>query len=319
MTSDTTNQLRIGYLSTVYHTSFLLQGTNILKHQNIQPEWTLFPSGPDMIAAMEIGQLDLGYIGLPPAIIGIDRGADLRCIAGGHIEGTVLIGGDQIVPFNRCSGMNEFLSQFTAIGSPPRGSIHDVIVSSLIKRYGMEDRIRVVHYPWADFIPDALLRGEIQAGVGTPPLAVTARQYANAEIIMPPESLWPYNPSYGIIVTGEMHDSPLLSRFLMAHEEASEMIRHDPVVSAQKVSYVTGMHDQAFIQEAYHISPKYCASLPPAYIASTMAFVEVLSDTGYIQNPLSKNEIFDTTLIDEVHPTPPHYDAGIWPHLGDCQ
>ncbi len=311
MTSDTTNQLRIGYLSTVYHTSFLLQATDILKHQDIQPEWTLFPSGPDMIAAMEGAQLDLGYIGLPPAIIGIDRGADLRCIAGGHIEGTVLIGGDQIVPFNQCSDMDEFLAQLTAIGSPPRGSIHDVIVSSLIKKYGMEDRIRIIHYPWADFIPDALLRGEIQAGAGTPALAVTARRYANAKIIMPPENLWPYNPSYGIIASGEMDEGPLLSRFLMAHEGASEMIRHDPVGSAQKVSLVTGMHDPAFIQEAYRISPKYCASLPPAYIASTMAFVEVLFDTGYIQNPLSKHEIFDTTLIDEIHPLSPHYDEGI--------
>lgn len=63
--------------------------------------------------------------------------------------------------------------------------------------------------------------------------------------------------------------------------------------------------------EAYTISPKYCAALPREYIASTMRFVEALAAAGYISGPIPEKRIFDTTLIDEVHRAPPHYEAGL--------
>ena len=77
--------LRIGHLSTFYHTAFLLKGTSLLAGEGISAVWTLFPSGPDIINAMHRGELDLAYIGLPPVIIGIERGLPLACIAGGGI------------------------------------------------------------------------------------------------------------------------------------------------------------------------------------------------------------------------------------------
>lgn len=307
------NKLRIGYLSTVYHTSFILQGTDTLQALGIQAEWTLYPSGPDIVNAMREGNLDLGYIGLPPVIIGIDRGVDLRCVAGGHIEGTVVIAGEEWKALGECSGIPDFLSQFegTAIGCPPKGSIHDVIVNDLLRRHGM-DGIRVINYPWADFIPDALLSGEISAAAGTPALAVTARRYADARIVVPADAIWPYNPSYGIVTAGEtIGNAALLSRFLRAHEEACEFIRHDPYGAARIVSEVTEMVDPGFVMETYRISPKYCASLTGEYIASTMTFVEALAAAGYISGPIPEKRIFDTTLIDEVHRSPAHYDAGL--------
>ena len=84
-------KIRIGHLSTMYHTAFLLRGTDLLERQGLAATWALFPSGPDIINAMQNGTIDLGYIGLPPVIIGIDRGLSLACIAGGHVEGTVMI------------------------------------------------------------------------------------------------------------------------------------------------------------------------------------------------------------------------------------
>ena len=79
MTEET---IRIGHLSTLYHTAFLLRGSGLLAGPGIRATWTLFPSGPDIISAMQAGTLDLGYIGLPPVIIGIDRGSGLPASRG---------------------------------------------------------------------------------------------------------------------------------------------------------------------------------------------------------------------------------------------
>jgi NitT/TauT family transport system substrate-binding protein len=305
--------LRIGHLSTMYHTAFLLRGTDLLDRQGLTATWQLFPSGPDIINAMQRGDLDLGYIGLPPVIIGIDRGLSLACIAGGHVEGTVMITGPGYRSLAESGTMREFLTQFSgrAIGAPPRGSIHDVIVSELLQEHGIRD-VGVKNYPWADFLSDALQSGEIAAAAGTPALAVTARRYGSAKLAVPPDHLWPFNPSYGIVVMREMlRKKELLTRFLTAHEAACELIRHDPATAADIVAKTTGMVDPGFVMETYRISPKYCAALPPEYVGSTMKFVRTLQALGYISRPIGEDEIFDSSLIAAVHPAPHHYNDGI--------
>lgn len=305
--------LRIGHLSTIYHTAFILRGSDLLQKQDISAEWTLFPSGPDIVAAMQNGTIDLGYIGLPPVVIGIDRGLGLVCIAGGHVEGTVMVAGDEARSLLECGSMKEFLSQFSGktIGTPPKGSIHDVIVNELLREHGIDD-VAVKNYPWADYLPDALIGGEIAVAAGTPALAVTARRYGNATIVVPPDRLWPFNPSYGIVVMRHMlAQQDLLLRFLSAHEAACEQIRNNPRDSARIVAQTTGMVDEDFVMETYRISPKYCAALPPEYIASTMTFVHTLHALGYISRPVAEKEIFDRSLIDSFHPETHHYGAGI--------
>jgi NitT/TauT family transport system substrate-binding protein len=306
-------KIRIGHLSTLYHTAFLLKGTDLLSRRGLDATWTLFASGPDIINAMQRGDLDLGYIGLPPVIIGIARGLPLACIAGGHVEGTVVIAGPCTRTLPECGDMPAFLSQFSGqvIGTPPRGSIHDVIVNELLREHGFSD-IPVRNYPWADFLSDALQTGEIAAAAGTPALAVTVRRYGNAHLVVPPDRLWPFNPSYGIIVMrGMLEEKDLLLRFLTAHEEACEMIRHNPGACARIVAGTTGMVDEKFVLDAYRISPKYCAALPPEYVASTMKFVQTLHAMGYISLPVREGEIFDRSLVETVHPGPHHYNDGL--------
>ena len=58
-------------------------------------KWSLFPTGPAMMKAFESKEIDLGYIGLPPVMIGISKGIKIKCVAGGHVEGTVMVGTEQ--------------------------------------------------------------------------------------------------------------------------------------------------------------------------------------------------------------------------------
>ena len=309
----TDHRIRIGHLSTVYHTAFILMGTDLLAKQQIQAEWKLFPSGPDIIRAMEGGALDLGYIGLPPFIIGIDRGLQARCVAGGHIEGTVIIAGSTVKPLDSFPDMGSFLTQFEgkSIGTPPRGSIHDIIVRDLLSRYG-NDSIEVKNYAWADFLHDALEADEIVAAAGTPALAIAARRYGSAHIVVPAEQLWPFNPSYGLIATDRLiRDDLLVPKVVRAHDEASAMIRQNPQRAAQIVADTCGFVDEAFVREAYRLSPHYCASLPPEYREATVAFSQTLYRLGSTHRLITEDEIFDLTAINAIHPSSHHYRDGI--------
>jgi NitT/TauT family transport system substrate-binding protein len=304
-----TEDLLIGYLSTLYHTSIILRASGRMKELGINATWKLFPNGPAMVEAFERKQLDLGYLGLPPAMIGIARGLKIKCVAGGHVEGTVLIG-------SRCLQVKETtkeaLVQFKGktIGTPRRGSIHDVILRKLIKDCGLGNSIEIKNFDWADFILDAMMDGEVDGACGTPPLAVLAARQLGAKIILPPCRTWPFNPSYGIIAMERLIlESPsLLEDFLMLHEDACNLLREHPEEAAKLVHGVLEIIEENFALEVFQVSPKYCASLPNEYIDSAMAFIPALREMGYLASDLTKEEVFYTDPIEKVHKGRHHYD-----------
>lgn len=262
-----------------------------------------------MVQAFAAGDIDLGYIGLPPAMIGIARGVPLRCIGGGHIEGTIMIARVGYVAAEDSGNIAEVLSKFRgkAIGSPARGSIHDVIIRYLLNRYQI-DTVEVKNFPWADLIPLAIEEGEIQGAVGTPQLAVVAQTFYGQRIILPPDCLWPFNPSYGIVVRENLlGETELLKVFLQTHEHACNILRKKPQEAAELLAQESKTVARDFILNTLSISPKYCAALPVEYLESTIKFVPVLQEMGYLKRTFLQEDIFDLSFIQAIHPEPHHY------------
>lgn len=257
--------------------------------------------------AFASGDLDVGYIGLPPVMIGIENGLKVKCVGGGHVEGTVMVAPESYKTFDELGSVDAVLKQFEGkiIGTPSKGCIHDVIIREMTNNYDIE----IKNFSWADFIPDAIEEGEIAAGVGTPSLAtVISRRFAS-NVVIPPHNLWPYNPSYGIVVKEELIDeSPeFITDFLKAHEDACNLVRLHPEQAAEIALKEIRVVDKDFVLDTYKISPKYCASIPDEYIESTLKFIPVLQRLGYMKWDLKQENIFNLEFIREVHPKPAHY------------
>jgi NitT/TauT family transport system substrate-binding protein len=274
-------------------------------------EWRLFGTGPAIVNAFEREELDLAYIGLPPAVIGIDRGVGIRCIAGGHVEGTVISAKGNYRGFPEMQDLGEILKQFRGmkIGVPGRGSIHDVILSECLDRFYLRPEIEVVNFQWADQVTEAVVKDEVAAAIGTPALAVAVMRFAGGRLLYPPTRLWPHNPSYGIIADERLlrGDAAIIERFLTLHEEASVLLRTAPGAAARIISAYVGFIDAEFVLETLMISPKYCAQLSREYVASTMEFVVAMKRLGYIKGDIGRDDIFDPSFISRVHPAGHHY------------
>lgn len=309
-------KFRIGHLSTFYHTAVLLMARkDITDRMGIAVEWTLMGTGPAIMQAFGRGELDLAYVGLPPAIIGMEQGSRVVCIAGGHMEGTVMAGKSRWLGFPETGDLGAVLGQFEGktIGVPGNGSIHDVILKYSLARYAPGRNITVRNYPWADLVTEAVVNDEVAAAFGTPALAIAIKRFAGGKILVPAARLWPDNPSYGIVVDRSFLNThrEAAEKFLIAHEEAEAALRNNPAGAAQAIADHVGVIDREFVLETLLVSPKYCAALTGGFIASTMAFVKALKKLGYIKREPDKDEIFDTSLIAKIHPGKDHYGNGM--------
>jgi NitT/TauT family transport system substrate-binding protein len=273
--------------------------------------WSLYGTGPALVSAFRKDEIDMAYIGLPPAIIGIGQGVKIRCIAGGHLEGTVLCGTGPLRGFPEINDLGEIIAEFAGriIGVPGKGSIHDVIISELLRKYNLEKDIHIINFQWADQVLEAMHRGEVSAAVGTPALAVAIMHFLNGKILYPPSKLWPDNPSYGILVKDDLlnKETALLEKFLVLHEDAAAFLRSKPSEAARIISDYVGVADEVFVLDTLKVSPKYCACLTDEYIASTMEFVRVLKQLDYIGRDITSDEIFAPSLIEKIHPDRDHY------------
>ncbi len=150
---------------------------------------------------------------------------------------------------------------------------------------------------------------KLDAGVGTPSLVTAASKQFNTKIICPPKTLWPYNPSYGIVVQEDLisNSGDFIMSFLKAHEAASNLIKNVPEIAAEIASKEMGIVDEKFVLHTYHISPRCCAKIPDKYIKSTMKFIPVLKDLGYMKNDLKVEDIFNLKFIDKTHTEEAHY------------
>ena len=309
-------KIRIGHLSTFYHTAILLMAKDgITSRLGIEVEWRLMGTGPAIVQAFERKELDLAYIGLPPAIIGISRGVPLLCVAGGHMEGTVMAGKGQWQASVGGPDLEAVLGQFRGrtIGVPGKGSIHDVILKDALEKHGLADSVEIRNFAWADLVLDALAGDEVAAAVGTPALAAAIKRYAKGKLLVPASAFWPDNPSYGLVASRDLLDRnpAALEGFLRLHEEATALIRQRPREAARLIAGVVGIVDEDLVLDALRLSPKYCTKLTAAYMASTMRFVPVLRKHGYITADVTSGQVFLTDLIDKVHPEKDHYGEGL--------
>ncbi len=305
-------KLRIGHLSTFYHTSILLQARGDAdKRVGAALEWVLMGTGPAIMQAFASGELDLAYIGLPPAMIAMDRGADVVCVAGGHVEGTVIAGKARWQAYPEAADLGTVLGQFRGrtIGVPGKGSIHDVILKDCIERLGYSGEIEIRNFPWADLVLDAVMEDEVAAAVGTPALAAAIKSFAGGKVLYPPSKLWPDNPSYGIVVDREFlaREPGLIEQFLRVHEEAALFVRSNAQDAARLIAGFVGIVDPQLVLDALTISPKYCAQLTDGYVAATMKFVPVLHSLGYLRSDIGEERIFSREIINRIHPEKDHY------------
>ena len=102
-----------------------------------------------------------------------------------------------------------------------------------------------------------------------------------------------------------------MERFLLLHEEATAFIRNEPSAAARLIADYVAIVDRDFVHDTLLVSPKYCAKLTAEYIASTMRFVPILKQNGYIAGEISRDRIFFPDIMERIHPEQGHYSDGI--------
>lgn len=300
--------MKVGYLPSMCQSIYILKQYETLERELgvDKVEYKRYESGPLITQAFAQGDADIGFMGVPPVMIGIDKGVPIKVIASTHSEGSSLIARTKKYKnLSELGSIESVLKQFEGkpIGAPGKGSIQDVIIRTELKKAGVNATIKNIQI--ASTLPALLNEGQIEAYVVWPPFEMEGVLKGYGDVVIPSDKLWPYNPCCAVVVTNkfEKEHPDVVQKLVELHNYASLFIMAHPEELADAANAELGI-DNATALASIEFSPKYCALPDERFINSTILFVNALKDLGYTTNNLTAEQIFDLKYIKKAHPGP---------------
>ena len=253
-----------------------------------------FPTGAPEMQAMMAGDLDVAYVGAAPVITALSQGLDAKIIAPVQIQGSNLVLRPEY-EYNSPADLKGL-----KIATFPTGTIQDTLLREWLKQNGLDPE------------KDVTIIG---MGPGDAITAISAKQVAAVFLPHPsPATIESQGNGRSVVASGEMQANHACCVLIAS----GKMIREHPDIVEQvvKTHIKATDYNKANLDEAAQIfSNKTTQDVEtvklslnewdgtwitdPALIEnSTLEYARIQYELGYIQKPLTKEEIFDTSFYE---------------------
>ncbi|WP_174590973.1 ABC transporter substrate-binding protein [Methanocella conradii] len=291
--------VNIGYLTTDHDAPLYVAKTKgFLEKYGMKVKLVNFNSGPEIMTQMAGGSIDIGVAGVPPVILAYDKDPTVKIVAAVHKNGSGLF-------VKKGSGLKKFTDlKGKKIGSPGPGSIQDILVRQLCKKYGMsyETDVSMAKLPAGQWV-GAVDAGTVDAVMAWEPYVTIAEMQGIGEVMLRSEDIMPGHPCDSIVATQTMISQypDSVKAFLKAHRDAVELINSNPQEAAQIVSSPEWLADDTAIERAALEHITFLYKPDEEYLSGTDTFSRALKEElGLTKKVYTRDELFDLTLISQI-------------------
>jgi NitT/TauT family transport system substrate-binding protein len=282
--------VRIGYLLGDLHQLpfFVAQEKGFFAEEGLSVEVVgPFEAGPAEMDALAANQIDMGYVGVAPAVMAAARKIPLSIVSGVNLEGSGLVTGMDI------NSVAELKSK--RIATPAPGSIQYVMFGMLLagNNLGYND---VELFPGTVKPPDmpqSLQTGRINGYFVWEPYVARSVVGGYGKLLVDSKDIWPGHPCCVIVTAhdfGLSHDSTVAS-VIRAHRRAIDFIAANPA-EAKAIAGKWTRLDPAVIDNAFQ-RVKYTYSLNKDDIKRFVGEIISLGEKGAIKPIITANDVPD--------------------------
>lgn len=307
-------EVKIGYhpamcLAAIY----IAKDKNLFQKAGIEARIIEYQGGPPMIPAFRGKEIDIGFLGGPPAISAMDKGIDVSIYGFAHMEGSAIIVRKDS-PYKKVEDLKGKL-----IAVPVYGSIQDVLTRITLKLHGLEPLRDVKLMEAGELggvgqLPTLLKRGDVDAYVAWPPFNEIPLVKGFGRALLKPKEMVPHNPCCVIAArNGFVKKNPaLFEKIMKIIRDASIFSLAYPNEAARSIQNVVG-YDEEVAKYSLQFAGNYCALPSPEAVKTTMNILKNMKELGYIKSDLSKDRVFNLTYAKAIHPEPPHQPSSVGP------
>jgi NitT/TauT family transport system substrate-binding protein len=304
--SDATETIvKIGYQPALCQPAvYVAIDKKMFERAGIKSKNLIFTAGPPMISAYKNREIDIGFLGAPPAISAMDKGINISIYGWSHINGSSIV-------VRKDSGLNRVEDlKGKQVAVPMFGSIQDVLTRIVLEKHGLQPGKDVKLMEAGELggvsqLPTMLKRGTIDGYVAWPYFDIVPIVEGYGKALLKPDEMVPNNPCCVIAVNNDFakEHPELLKQSLKIFDDAATFTMAYPEEAAKSIQNVAGFkYDVAMASMKYN---GQCSFKPSEEsIQTTMDILSWMKKLGYIKGDLSRERVFVLDYAYEIHPGP---------------
>ena len=299
----------IGHLPSDHHAALFIanskgtDGKSIFDKHGLTVTATSINTGPGILQQLEGGSIDIALAGVPPTISSIDKPeSTTKIVAAVQSNGSGIIVSKNF----DISGLTDVKSKVEflkgkKIAIPSAGSIQDIMLRELFKKYGIDYSKENITPVAAGQQVGAVQAGTQDAAINWEPFVSTAVVKGAANVLLRSEDIWPNHPCCCVSTSTAMIKNypDTLEAFFLAMKEANDYILANPADSAKIVAAAIQGDDVAIETEAMpHIA--FLVKPDETFLSGSETYAKTMKDLGLVKTLHDRNDLFDLTLVNKT-------------------
>ncbi|MDP3065471.1 MAG: ABC transporter substrate-binding protein [Methanobacteriaceae archaeon] len=284
--------IQVGYLPSNHHSAlFVADELGMYYKAGLTMELVPFRSGAEMIHAMQLGQIDVGYCGIAPVTTAISKGVPIKVVAPVNTQGSGLV-----IPVNSTLNLSSDLSNKT-VAIPRKGSVQDVLLNVLLLQNNISASQLKITELEAPLMPPSLKNGKIDAYVAWEPYVSSANFTGDGKIFLHSEEWWPNHPCCVVVARDDFikKEPDQLSHFLKVHVKATDYILNNPDESNLIVSQKLGTSNIIETEALKHVN--FISRPDDNFTADVERFMEVQKKLGELKEIPDYKTLYDFQFL----------------------
>ena len=288
VSTENVETVNIGYLPTDHEAAlFVANATKMYEEAGIDVKLYEYNNGGDMMSAMASGDLDVGYVGVTPAIYSMSKGVPIKIVAGVQNEGSGLLSHNSSI-----KSISDLKGK--TVATPGEASIQSVLLKYALKKNGLN--ISDVESPSmkVSSMNDALRTASIDAMLTYEPYVTISKKINHQTLVENSSDILPDHPCCVVVMSEKFTSKNLdkAKKILDIHNKATEKVRENPEGAVQYLPPHIVPDSEVEKESLTHI--KWVSDLNDTYKENLYNFIKIEEDLGIINNPLPRDKIFAT-------------------------
>lgn len=286
------NVIEVGYLPTDHSAALLVAKYNKTYENNgLNVKTVQINSGSNIVDAVASGDVDIGYVGITPAMQGISKGVPIKVV------GAVNMVGSGIVVDPKSTITNPADLKGKSIATPGVSSIQQVLLLYELQKYNItSEDVNLISINVYN-IPSSLAAHKVDAYISYEPFVSLAPYEGIGNVLIYSNDIIKDHPCCVIIASESfIKENPQeLDKFLKIHQQTTEYVNTHPNDTANIIDQELTTNIEIEALSLQHITFVY--SVNKSFQNNVLKFAEIENNLGYLNKTLTANDIFDTQFL----------------------
>lgn len=284
--------IRVAYISSDHEAAFMVaMAQNTYQKEGLKVKSTQMSSGSDVIAAIASGDVDVGYVGIVPALQGISQGVPIKIVGAVNLDGSGIV----VDPKSNITNISDLKGK--KIASPGVSSIQQVLLLYELQKYNLTANDTDILSVNIFMIPNTLASDKVDAYIAYEPFVSLAPYRGMGRVLMYSQDIIPDHPCCVIVARQDYIDNhpQQLQKFLDIHKNTTEYVQTHQNETAYLISQEMTTNPDVEKTALSHVVFVY--KVDPAFQENVLNFMKIEQELGYSKVNLTTDQIFNTRFL----------------------